>query len=296
LRAIFLALGLLTASAFPSAAQPQARLALVIGNADYNDNGVLETSEVDAAIAVEDGFAPDLNNPINDAAMIRDTLAELGYSVDFHTNLDRTELIAAIAAFQRRVTAAPRDGKVIIYYAGHAYDYTGSLFLVPANARVPAGRIGYGELLEFAVPLQDVRRDLRPASGRGFSLLVMDACRIEPGANPGLSPLGLLFGDQADRNQPARTLTIYSTYLGFEAPDGALQNSPFAIAMEARLRSTELSVSAMLSAVQEDMRAAAPNGRHPQIGGDEISDTCAAECAPGFPTPPAQERTHRRRR
>lgn len=297
----FVCVALLAGQIESSRAQPRHELlALVIGNADYNDNGRLETDEVETAIAIEDGFAADLKNSINDATLLRDRLTSLGYSVDYHTNLDLAEMEAAFNAFARRVARAPASAKVIIYYGGHALDVGGTMYLLPTSATRPEATIDSTTPLEPAVMAQlgfattDFLRQLRPASGPGFSLFVIDGCRTDPWpthATNLFGALGNLFAtagtfeaSERDRELPERTAVAYASAYGQTASDGEQANSPFAIALSARLETRELSVAQVLSRVRRDTFRATNRRQIAEMGGHSLTDTCIAECAPGYPT------------
>ena len=80
------------------AAQTEKRLALVIGNSDYE-------------------FTTKLTNPVNDALLIAKTLEELDFDVIFDTNLvDRSAFIATIAEFGER---RENYDVAFVFYAGH---------------------------------------------------------------------------------------------------------------------------------------------------------------------------------
>ena len=73
----------------PMAQSEPARIALVIGNSNYEN-------------------AP-LKNPENDAALMASTLKGVGFEVMAHVNLDRREMKRAFLRFRRRVEEAGND-------------------------------------------------------------------------------------------------------------------------------------------------------------------------------------------
>lgn len=314
MRPVFLALALAAATAFPSTAQDQpTRLALVIGNADYNDNGALETSEIDAATAAEDGFAFDLSNAINDGAMIRTELQALGYVVDYHTNLDRAEMLAALEAFSERAAAAPPTAKVIIYYAGHSFDFGDAMYLVPVGAQFPQSNAPFETreaqtlIAELSVQITNVLRGMRPAAAPGFNLFVFDSCRTTPWrvrdtldssltqylGGSGSSPILDLIG--RENRMPSRSVVVYAAVYGRTAADGTNGNSPFALALRAQLASHEQSVTQSLIAVATNVRTNTDNQQLPYYGGQRVWDACIAECAPGYPIIPREVRRQQQR-
>jgi hypothetical protein len=86
------------------------RVALVIGNSAYQN------------------VAP-LDNPANDAALMAQTLKNLGFSLT--GNSAQLNLDEAVQAFGRQVQGAD---VAMFYYAGHGVQVRGSNFLVPVKA------------------------------------------------------------------------------------------------------------------------------------------------------------------
>lgn len=314
MRPVFLALALVAATVVSAPAQTQpAGLALVIGNADYNDNGALETSEIDVATAAEDGFAFDLSNAINDGDMIRNELQALGYVVDYHTNLDRAEMLAALEAFRQRAAAAPPTAKVVIYYAGHSFDFGDAMYLVPVGTQFPQTdspfetREAQALIAQLSVQITDVLKGMRPAAAPGFNLFVFDSCRTTPWrvrdtldstltqylGSSGSSPILDLIG--RENQLPDRSVVVYAAVYGRTAADGANGNSPFALALRTRLASREQSVAQALTAVAADVRTTTNNQQVPYFGGERVWDACIAECAPGFPVIPREVRRRQQR-
>ena len=105
------------------------RLALVIGNAAY---------KVDA-----------LDNPINDARLVADSLKKAGFNVTLRENLDRTGLVNAMREFGARLNEST---VAVVYYAGHGeldeknqlIGYWGgdSFALQPGIAQISESNIG----------------------------------------------------------------------------------------------------------------------------------------------------------
>lgn len=95
-RTAVLILCFLAVSFLVSSQQSERRTALVIGNADY-------------------GSSP-LENPVNDARDMAETLRELGFSAMIRTNADQQEMWNAIRDFGNELV---KGGVGLFYYAGH---------------------------------------------------------------------------------------------------------------------------------------------------------------------------------
>src|ERR1700732_5025840 len=94
-------LAILAAVSSPSAgaASPEKRLALVIGNASYK--------------------AKALATPVNDAALIAQTLQAAGFDVMGARDLDEDLLRQAFRDFVDCVTKAGPDAVAVVYFAGY---------------------------------------------------------------------------------------------------------------------------------------------------------------------------------
>ena len=89
------------------------RVALVIGNSAYK-------------------HATKLDNTINDARTMRDTLTKLGFEVIYGENLDRRSMGRNIGEFG----AIVRDADAaIVYFAGHGSTFADVPYVVPVDAR-----------------------------------------------------------------------------------------------------------------------------------------------------------------
>src|SRR5471032_1169699 len=94
------------------AAHPPRRLALVIGNASYEDHS--------------------LANATRDAAATSKMLSELGFEVMTYSNLDRAHMNEAVQEFNKRLAAG---GVGLLYFAGHAMRVGNSTLLLPVDAQ-----------------------------------------------------------------------------------------------------------------------------------------------------------------
>jgi len=89
------------------------KVALVVGNSNY-------------------GFIESLDNPINDALAMRNSLASIGF--DVHVRLDgtREEIVRDLDRFGDRISSKNTIG--LFFYAGHGVQIKGQNFLVPVDA------------------------------------------------------------------------------------------------------------------------------------------------------------------
>ena len=127
----FLAAALLVAGG-PAFAEK--RVALVIGNADYDDNGAPTPPELSDA----NGFSRDLAKPINDADDVEASLRSLGFNdIVSVRNADQVEFLSALDRFRQLVVDKGPRAIVFVYFSGHAMQANSVNYLIPVGARLP---------------------------------------------------------------------------------------------------------------------------------------------------------------
>jgi formylglycine-generating enzyme required for sulfatase activity len=205
IRSTLLALCMLLSAPLLHAAE--ARIALVIGNSDYASGP--------------------LSNPANDAKLIGDELASLGFDVIARRNADQTTMKRAIEEFGARLDKAGPDSVGLFYYAGHGVQLNGRNYLIPTTARIERE----GDVEIEAVSADWVVEQMRFARNR-LNIVILDACRNNPftrsmrSADHGLATM----------DAPAGILIAYSTAPGSVAADGAGRNSPYTEALTRAMR------------------------------------------------------------
>jgi uncharacterized caspase-like protein len=100
------------------------RVALVLGNSAYQN-------------------VPPLANPVNDAALMAQTLKNAGFDVvDFRQNLPALETRRALREFADKASGADI---AVIYYAGHGIEVDGGNYLIPVDAKLERDNDIYDE-------------------------------------------------------------------------------------------------------------------------------------------------------
>lgn len=210
---------------FMNRAQAEARLALVVGNGNYT-------------------VVTPLDNPVNDAELMADTLRKVGFEVTLVTDSSQHEMITAISRFGSRLRAAGEDATGLFYYAGHGVQSFGTNFLLPIDIELQDA----ADLSLVGVPAQAVLRQMFSARNR-TNIVILDACRNNPFvAIPDLSDNGL-----AEMKAPRGTFLAYSTAPGDIALDGAGGNSPFTEALARHLPTPGMSVETLFREVRVDV-------------------------------------------
>jgi uncharacterized caspase-like protein len=266
-------------------AEPQ-RIALVIGNADYNQDGRTDTPpEVSDAA----GYVSDLANPVNDANSMRDALTRLHFKVTYLANGNREQMELALANFGAEVARTGPNDIVVIYYSGHGMQVDGVNYLIPVGAKIPMGQDLSGMppesartvIANYTVSMDDIFAQLRRPAEHGLNLIILDACRDNPwetrlyGGRGSNIQAGLA---QAQTALP-RTLIAFATSPGHLASDGKGQHSPYTAALLTWIEAPDMDVLHMLNRVGLDVDKM--TGQTPWMNNAPVAEICLAGCSDG---------------
>ena len=227
------------------------RVALVIGNSAYQN-------------------VPPLANPVNDAALMAQTLKDAGFNVvDFRQNLSTLETRRALRDFGDKANDADI---AVIYYAGHGLEVDGTNYLVPVDAKLERDTDVYDE----AFSLDRMLVAVEPA--KRLRLVILDACRDNPfGQTMKKSVATRSIGRGLAKVEPTspNTLIAYSAKAGSTAQDGKGKNSPFTVALANHLTTPGLDVRRAFGKVRDEVLASTANKQEPYVygslGGDDVS-------------------------
>lgn len=200
----------------------ESRIALIIGNSEYQSVGRLP-------------------NPTNDARAIANALQAVDFEVQTATDLTRLEMGRALSRFANTVAAKGKDAVALVFYAGHGLQIEGENYLVPIDANLER---------EADVPLSTMRLvdivkalETLPTKMR---IVILDACRNNPfGALRKSSGRGLAIVDA-----PAGSIVAYSTSPGAEALDGTGANSPYTSALVEVMKEPGLAIEQVFKGVR----------------------------------------------
>ena len=190
----------------PAWAEP--RIALVIGNGDYEK-------------------VTPLDNPVGDGELMATTLEDVGFDVTLLINGEQGAIKRAVADFGRKLRAAGPDATGLFYFAGHGVQSRGVNFLLPTDSAIQ----DEADLDLVAVQADWVLRQLFSARNR-TNIVILDACRNNPFESfSGTAEHGL-----AEMNAPTGTFIAYASAPGSVALDGAAgTHSPFTEALSAAI-------------------------------------------------------------
>jgi parallel beta-helix repeat protein len=206
-----------------SPAVAERRVALIIGNSDYQ-------------------VVNKLTNPANDARLMEETLKTAGFEVTRLENLDQRAMKQALVNFGRQLKKGADAS--MFYYAGHGVEVDGQNYLVPIDANAESK----DEVDIQAVRLNDFM-SLMQNSGVPLNIIVLDACRNNP-----FRSMRSTGGGLAPVNAPTGSYVAYSTAPGSVAADGTEGNSPFTLALAESIRQPGLTLEAVFKRTRTNVR------------------------------------------
>jgi tetratricopeptide (TPR) repeat protein len=216
--------------------EKQTRLALVIGNANY-DQGALK-------------------NPVNDARLIAQTLDSLNFEVLLKENLStQLEFKKAILEFGKK---RPSYDVAFVYYAGHGVQIDGENYLLPTKQNYSSS----DEVELLAVSVQDILGYLESQTDK-VNILILDACRDNPFESNWNTTRSLKGGGLAKIPPPTGSLIAFSTDSGQTAPDGDGENSIYTQSLAKNMLLEDTSVDQVFRNVRSEVLAATSGGQRP---------------------------------
>ena len=183
---------------FLAFSESEKRLALVIGNSNY-DKGPLD-------------------NPVNDALLMAQTLEVLDFDIILDTNIESKEsFISTIREFGNK--RADYD-VAFVYYAGHGIQVGAENFLLPTKTNFKSEY----DVIDFGVSVQNIMRYLTGMTNQ-VNILILDACRDNPFEGNWNKKRSLKGSGLAKIPPPTGSLIAFSTDAGNTASDGDGKNS-----------------------------------------------------------------------
>lgn len=214
-----------------------ARVALVIGNANYRAAGALP-------------------NPKNDAEAVSKALNSAGFQVVLANDLSREQFASVLKNFS---AMADSSEWAVIYYAGHGIELGGNNYLVPVDAKFASDR----DVSLEAVTLEQILQSVEGASK--LRLVILDACRDNPFAQKMVRSSGSRsIGKGLGNIEPeGTTLVAYAAKHGQTAEDGTGRNSPYASALIRNIQTPGLEINQVFRRVHDEVWAATGKRQQP---------------------------------
>src|SRR5258708_3376659 len=239
---------------------PEQRVALVIGNSNYQN-------------------VTQLPNPANDAKAVAELLNSAGFEVIAATDLNHSQMIQVIQDFSAKIAGHGQNTVAMVYYAGHGVQIAGENYLVPVDARISSEP----DLINGSVRLVDVMATLEGFPSR-MRIVVLDACRNNPFPTLNDAGRGLAIVDA-----PNGSIVGYSTAPGTEALDGSGNHSPYTQAFLREAHEKNLPIEQLFKRVRLDVNNSTDGQQTPWESSSLTSDFYFfADTAVPPTRPPAQ--------
>jgi hypothetical protein len=220
----------------------ETRAAIVVGNSAYSGQALV--------------------NPRNDAALMAQTLQELGFDVSLY--LDVTAPQSPLLEDQIRTKLSGAD-VAVLYFAGHGLQYKGENLLLPVDTDLTS----VAGISEAGIPLSDLLEAVT-SGAEGIKIIILDACR-----NP------LVEGDDDELRSgfnfveapSGEVLIAFSTGAGEVAFDSAGgQNSPYTTALVNALQQSGSDIYDVFRSVRRSVRSGTGGQQIPWITGSIETD------------------------
>jgi tetratricopeptide (TPR) repeat protein len=202
-------------------AEQESRLALLIGNSNYQ-------------------YAGKLDNPINDVRAIKRVLEQLGFTVLKYEDCSQNTMKRAIDKFGKQLKTKDVG---LFFYAGHGVQVDGYNYLLPINAKLENENDAEYDCVRAGRILAKME-----SAGSITNIVILDACRANPFERAwrrGEKGSGLAF-----MNAPSGSLIAYSTAPGKTALDGGGKNSPYTRALLQHINKPNITIIQMFQRVR----------------------------------------------
>lgn len=209
------------------------RVALVIGNAAYQDVGALE-------------------NPIQDAKGMSAALKRLGFDVVEGYDLKYDGMRAVVGEYARKLDGAKA---ALVYYAGHGVSVSGENYLLPTDAQLKSEADLDLKTVNIDLVMRQMQREDR------VSIVILDACRNNPFkeelarsvSRTRSAAVGSGLAEISTKSASGM-LIAFATDPGRTALDGDKGgNSPFAAGLLKHMETPGISISTVLDRVRGEV-------------------------------------------
>ena len=210
------------------------RLALIIGNSDYELGGSLA-------------------NPVNDANDMSVALKKIGFEVLLVTNASQKEIKKAVDDFGEKLKNYDAG---LFFYAGHGVQVKGANYLIPVDANLKTEN----DVEYDCVNAERVLAKMEDASSK-INIVILDACRNNPFERSWTrsgNGNGLAF-----MNAPSGSLIAYATSPGTTASDGSNRNGLYTSALLEHINTKEITILEMFQRVRATVMEKSKNKQVP---------------------------------
>ena len=201
-----------------------------------------------------------LLNAAEDAKVVAESLAALGFKVSLKLDVDRKQFQSEIRAFKNQVKAGD---EVAIFYAGHGVQIASTNYLLPVDI---AGQ-NEEEIRDDAISLQRILDDMTEKEAK-FTLAMIDACRDNPFKSSGRSVIGTR--GLAPTTAATGQMIVFSAGTGQQAldklgPNDKSKNGLFTRVFVKEMQKAGVSVDRVVRNVRTEVVALAKSVGHNQV-------------------------------
>ena len=252
-----LAIGAAIGAADPACAASR-RVALIIGNAAY-------------------ASLPPLENSVNDATKVRDTLRDAGFETFFGANIGHLDIEELLRKFFRDVDNADI---ALIYYSGHGVQVAGDNFIVPVDAKLSTPY----DIEQQTLKVGDIFNYL--AAHSRAQVIFLDACRNNPfkidrfWIGDTLKSANVKTG-LARASYGVGSLIAFSTEPGAVAYDGEGKLSPYTSALVRHITAPNEEIRRALTLVRREVISATDGLQVPWENSSLTDDLYLMPAPPG---------------
>lgn len=245
--------------------QRTARVALVIGNANYPD------------------ASTPLSTTIRDVRTVGDELRRSDFEVDLKENLGKEDMQRAIEAFTGKI----RTGMTaLFYFSGYGIQVARQTYLIPVNVQVWAEP----DVRRDGISVEGLLAELH-RKGAKVKIVILDAAR----RNPFERRFRAVPGGLATLDMPEGTLAMYSAAPGRLLNDGTGANSLFVSELMKEIRSPNLTAEEVFNRTRIGVSRASNNEQIPWVASSLLEDFYFGTSRVAT-TPARRHRPHRHRR
>ena len=223
------------------------RVALVIGNSNYANAGVL-------------------TNPKNDARATAEAFRRLGFAqVVERYDLTREQMAQALKEFGDLAEVAEW---AVVYFAGHGMEMNGVTYIIPSDAALKRDT----HVTDETITLTQIQAKVDAASKLG--LIILDSCRNNPFSarmvrTGGARSIGR---GLANIEPEGNVLVSYSAKHGTTASDGSGEHSPFTESLLAHIEEPGLEINFLFRKIREEVRTKTQRQQEPYTYGSLSSE------------------------
>jgi tetratricopeptide (TPR) repeat protein len=222
------------------------RIALIIGNANYNDP------------------VGHLQNPVNDAFAIAEELKKLNFTTVVKVNLTSADIKEAIRAFHTQLKESnPGNTIGLFFYAGHGLQVDGTNYIIPVDAAIKQPK----DVERTCVPV-DAALDAMQYANVNMSIMILDACRN----NPFRGTEQTIAKGLAPPNPAVGAFIAYATAPGSVASDGAASHGLYTQEIIKVLRVPGLGIEQVFKKVRENVLKLSNGNQHTWDTSNLVSD------------------------